>query len=439
MIAKMATKKLLALMAFSFLVLASPTQVKAASILTPDPEFYFYPAKPWSAGKMSEASGAAPGSCAIQSQFNNGYILQFDGSSRWVENFSLNFRQNIFEAGKAYPLTLSVPGGISATLEATAISPSIIQANLNEQKNFYDAIQTAAAMDVNVQGNAFRFYLVGFAEAAKSFETCMGGAAIQTADAKIEVSKDEVLAKSDDKFNESIAFEQKEKDNAHRAEKEVKPVSALTPETPPVMAAPVATVEAESTPSEMPAPGRAKITRDIKKIEADFTQMGEDDQTQAVNTAFNHTSPASGNFVETDIVSNYGDKISELEKQLRVLESENIALKDELQTALQEGKTEQTQISNENWNLERASMRYQEAERQLKKLGGELQKQKAQCEVEKRELEAMLFDPQVTNQQQLARLADLEEQLAEAEEKLANMRLQSAAREAIRDELANSP
>ena len=59
-------------------------------------------------------------------------------------------------------------------------------------------------------------------------------------------------------------------------------------------------------------------------------------------------------------------------------------------------------------------MRYNEAERQLQKLGQQLQQERAQHAMERKELEAMLFDPQLTEQEQLARLNQLEQELEAA-------------------------
>lgn len=459
--------------AFAMIACALFPSANALAATDVEPEFYFYPSKPWSSGKLTQA-GDEGGICALQSHFNNGYVLQFDGSSRWVESLSINFRQNIFEASKTYPLTVSIPGGGESQLQAVAVSPSVLKASMSQQDNLFEALQASSTMDIGVQENNFRFYLTGMADAAKSFETCMGGAAIADASAKIEKPEGEKIAPSDDRFNESIAFEQQEKDLAIIASQPVmtpeapaaatavaavtvepvapgvveEPAPVALPPAEPVLeplpeiavsdAAPDEPTMVEETVSEvMPAPGRATINKTTSRIEADFTKF-EDDQVEAKSSRLNREAPSSGadNFVAADERgSEYRDKIVELEQRLRLLENENGALKDELQVTLEEGRTEHTQISNENWNLERASMRYQEAERQLKKIGLQLQKQKAQCDVEKRELEAMLFDPQVTNQEQLAKLADLEEKLAEAEEKLANMRLQSAERERIRDSL----
>ena len=105
------------------------------------------------------------------------------------------------------------------------------------------------------------------------------------------------------------------------------------------------------------------------------------------------------------------------------LEQENLALNNELKSSLRESEKERLDISSNNWDLERATMKYNEAERQIQKLGEQVQKERAQCTMEKKDLEAQLFDPQITDQQQLARLSSLEQQLAEAEQKLDDQRL----------------
>jgi hypothetical protein len=112
-----------------------------------------------------------------------------------------------------------------------------------------------------------------------------------------------------------------------------------------------------------------------------------------------------------------------LEATLRQLKAENTALNAELKSALRESEEERLSISSENWNLERATMQYNEAERQIKRLGQQLQQERAKCSLEKRDLEAMLFDPQVTEQAQMARLTSLEGQLAKAQRELEAQRI----------------
>lgn len=108
-----------------------------------------------------------------------------------------------------------------------------------------------------------------------------------------------------------------------------------------------------------------------------------------------------------------------MEKRVASLEAENAALNDELNRALKASEKELLEVSSKNWNLEQATMRYNEAERQIARLGQEIQKERAQCTYEKKELELMLFDPQLTDQAQLARLARLEDELAAARAEIA--------------------
>lgn len=105
-----------------------------------------------------------------------------------------------------------------------------------------------------------------------------------------------------------------------------------------------------------------------------------------------------------------------LRKAADSLRAENAALNEELKSMVRDSEKERLSITSDNWNLEQATMKFNEAERQTKRLGMELQKERARCDNERKDLEAMLFDPQLTNQQQLARLGDLEEQLAKAKE-----------------------
>lgn len=105
------------------------------------------------------------------------------------------------------------------------------------------------------------------------------------------------------------------------------------------------------------------------------------------------------------------NKIAELEEKLADATKEKEMLDSELKSTLQDAQQERLSVSSDNWNLERATMKFNESELQIKRLGRQLQSQKAQCDMEKKDLEAMLFDPRLTNEQQLAKLSSLEEEL----------------------------
>ncbi|PCI97088.1 MAG: hypothetical protein COB14_09495 [Alphaproteobacteria bacterium] len=119
--------------------------------------------------------------------------------------------------------------------------------------------------------------------------------------------------------------------------------------------------------------------------------------------------PASG-AQNTDFVT-MRNKLSDLEQRIGTLLRKNRLLDDELKNTLHDAQSERLSVSSDNWNLERATIKFNESERQIMRMGRQLQTQKAQCQQEKTELENMLFDPELTNQQQLASLASLENEL----------------------------
>lgn len=149
------------------------------------------------------------------------------------------------------------------------------------------------------------------------------------------------------------------------------------------------TTKATTPASKAPEPARMKVNKQVGSIEADFT----DDYERS-------------------------EKMKELELKLDALEKENAALNADLKLALQDSKQEVASIANGNWNLEKATRQFNEAERQLKRLGQQLQQERRACDAEKAELEAMLFDPTLTEDAQLAKLTRLQRELDEAKDQL---------------------
>ncbi len=142
-------------------------------------------------------------------------------------------------------------------------------------------------------------------------------------------------------------------------------------------------------------------------------------ETMSAEADFTHVNDSELSTMNSDLRK---DVIS-LEATVRELKAENEALNAELKKAIRESEEERLTIASENWNLEQATMKFNEAERQNKRLGQQLQKERAQCSLEKRELESMLFDPQVTEQAQLAKLSVLEGELKDAKRELEAQRL----------------
>ncbi|MBI2233469.1 MAG: hypothetical protein HYU57_00330 [Micavibrio aeruginosavorus] len=110
--------------------------------------------------------------------------------------------------------------------------------------------------------------------------------------------------------------------------------------------------------------------------------------------------------------------LKEAEAKLSDTMRERDTLKAQIETLSQADADGRMKISSENWNLEQATQRFNEAEREIRRLGSAVEAERAKCAVEKKNLEYMLFDPKVANQEQISRLTTLEEELAKAKQAL---------------------
>jgi hypothetical protein len=87
-------------------------------------------------------------------------------------------------------------------------------------------------------------------------------------------------------------------------------------------------------------------------------------------------------------------------------------------------------IAGNDWDLEIATRRFNEAERETRRLGSLLEKERESCKAEKREIEYMLFDPEIAEEEQIHKLIELENSL-----KTTKMELQ-AQKDTYEDQIA---
>ncbi len=663
----------------SLYALAGVLIATSAQAQTKEPSLYFYPSKTWN---VSQTQDDVP--CSVQSEFNNGFTLAFEGSNKWIEALKVDFRQDIFQPDQPYQVTLNVPGKITKTLPAQATGTGSLTISMEGQKEIYQAARDASVIDVGVEDNNFRFYLVNITPAARDFEKCMAGGTLQPAEQQAPVSADAQPA-ANPMMNEAIAMEEKETNrsgiteivppvpvaeirevdqsaqaapvtpvNAENQQAKIDKALALPPaesrrklseqlaaqieENPaiadpdvamedmgavtaepleiqqgelappppfiqektaladeskklkmppenaalpkpqnsapaePIMLleekkptpepvkeaaaplpaqdeAPAAEMMAEALIEAPAVPPAEKIPEPILHIQpepiavapatvtsapvamkigktkiitspdapihadtmagADITHVGKPepkslapdypqvpapaaDAPAAIAPAAQEeppvitwnappavippameeaivlapspmtppqeaapimpepretsamaapayipppqaapmaiAAPQPEPIVEYRRDPDMARKVSELEAALNKLKMENEALNHELKSNVAATIDERKSIASENWDLERATMRYNEAERQIKKLGEQIQIERAQCNVDKKDIEGQLFDPQITDQKQMARLADLEQQLIQAQQQLDDQRMRYEAR-----------
>lgn len=126
-------------------------------------------------------------------------------------------------------------------------------------------------------------------------------------------------------------------------------------------------------------------------------------------TEVESTSPAEG------MASVTLAQLRSVEAQLRAVEADRDRLHRQIDD-MRTGKMDVlTDISSANWDLEQATKRYNQAERDIVLLQRQLTEERANCVREKREIEYMLFDPKISSQEQIARLIALEEELGQTQ------------------------
>ena len=82
-------------------------------------------------------------------------------------------------------------------------------------------------------------------------------------------------------------------------------------------------------------------------------------------------------------------------------------------------------LSSNNWNLERATRRYQEAQREIQRLGNALRRQKQECRSEIRSIEAQLFSPDMASSAQNERFIEMRQRMMQLTDQMKKQRVLS--------------
>lgn len=166
---------------------------------------------------------------------------------------------------------------------------------------------------------------------------------------------------------------------------------------------------------EVPAPRSPEAEMELAKAQEQLKEL------EIQNRVLQIEAKKARGQIDTAVVETSNEALKKMrayEKRLEAAAADNIALAKEVEELrrLQEDRA----IGNVSGDvdLEQATRRYNEAEREIKRLGMLLEQQRLAHRQERAELETMLFDPAVTDKEQRRRLAELELQLEEAQKQL---------------------
>jgi chromosome segregation ATPase len=107
-------------------------------------------------------------------------------------------------------------------------------------------------------------------------------------------------------------------------------------------------------------------------------------------------------------------KIADLEVKLTAAKNDNANLAKQLESMRLQSEDGRLGSVAGDWDLEQATKRYNEAEREVQRLSKQLEQERMSCNREKAEIEQMLFDPAVTDKKQIEKLTQLQKELDDA-------------------------
>lgn len=167
-----------------------------------------------------------------------------------------------------------------------------------------------------------------------------------------------------------------------------------------------------------------KLQASLKELEIKNAQLEDSlrqSQTRIAETAINTESKSL-------------KKIVELQTKLDAAQKDNAALAKQLESLkLRQEDTAVAAVAGD-WDLEQATKRFNEAEREIRRLGLQLEQERTSCNREKAQIEQMLFDPAVADQKQIQRLSQLQTELETAQKKIADQ--QKIVQEQVNQQLA---
>jgi hypothetical protein len=133
------------------------------------------------------------------------------------------------------------------------------------------------------------------------------------------------------------------------------------------------------------------------------------------------------NNIQTAASPNDDAELKTLRTQIAAMESKNNDLQAQLEEAVKQQEQSQIKSSGNNWDLEQATRRYQESQREIRRLGALIQEQKTACVQDKKNIESMLFDPAVAEKAQLVKFTEMEDRIAMLEGQLRATGIEPAA------------
>lgn len=186
-----------------------------------------------------------------------------------------------------------------------------------------------------------------------------------------------------------------------------------------------AMIEMEMSASGAKSADAAKVANDtatIARLQSRVDElMSQNSKLQSdLSMAQMQSQSAQASVISTSAESSISvAQLRSVESQLKSVEEERDSLRKQIESFSSGKEDGLLKLSSSDWNLEQATRRYNEAEREIRRLGTQLEQARSRCTAEKKEIEYMLFDPNIATQEQISKLMSLEAEVVSAKAELA--------------------
>jgi chromosome segregation ATPase len=443
---------------------------QGAAPMTPESE--------WKLSDIRDAKKPSESYCTLTRGFTKNVVLTIASNQRDETSLAFDFRKDAFAPGKTYTVAMNAGPGARRAFEARPVSPSALVITTGKDETFYAGVRKSGKLDVSISGNIYSFAIDGLGTAMDRLATCVGELRQATADRLPEspssptvkkdikssglsekpskiampgVPKSEVaiLQEENRRLSETLAQERRSYENSAMGAAGSNALTELREKLVLLEKENTRLRQGRSENSESalnashPVQTDQKLAEDISTLRAENTRLrkvlAEEKSTKIAvpetvsPKAFDalrqqyEEQKAKNDRLKKDLdasrsaASDAAVPSAEAITQTRILEEKLAAAEKRVETLAQESsqlRTEKEKLllkkSDNNWDAEEATRRYNEADREARRLSLLLDERTSACNEEKAKLEGLLFDPAVTSSAQIAHLADLEEQLQKA-------------------------
>lgn len=408
----------------------------------------------WSVNRVASLSVGSY--CTIAQKFDNNSVLTLARNVKGEYSLAVDFSSPMLKDGTSQTLKLQAGTAKAESFHITPKSQQIAVLPLGKNNQFIKNLQNSSSLKISVADHAVGYQLKKFKEGHDNLLNCVtalgdvtkplenkGNQSVVGSSTKPDSKAEQAAVdpvKDDTKSLDKIAAQGVSVEGLLAAKptpaaqslalasapdfdkEKLANIEPAAQESMPTQSAKKAEILSSST---MGAPASPNLSSEqIKRLdrenedlrsklsELQATQAKAQDQlAQAVSDAHQ---------------GKYKTQIRDLTAQIERLQSEKKELKDGFEKLQKDNEAKQLKQVGGNWDLEQATKRYQESQREIRRLGARIEEEQLKCEAEKKQVESMLFDPEITQTSQISKLNSLKDQLQEKETKISELQKQIA-------------